>query len=110
MVRGFSVPVAPMPTNTRALVTVRFIESGTVNGLEVTRFCDLPFANDYWYLIKGRTENILESAARAGETGNFRVVGFDAAGLNSSGDFHGSGSTGSYPIHDELSIGSRESP
>jgi len=71
MVRGFSVPVAPMPTNTRALITVRFIESGTVNGLEVTRFCDLPFANDYWYLIKGCTENILESVARAGETGNF---------------------------------------
>src|SRR5262245_14825271 len=55
---------------------------------------DLLFANDYWYLIKGRTENILESAARAGETGNFRVVGFDeSAGLNNSGDFHGSGAT-----------------
>src|SRR6266542_3746191 len=77
MVRGFSIPVAMTPTKTRALITVRFTESGTVNGLEVKRFFDLPYTNDYWYLIKGGTENILESVARAGETSNFRVVGFD---------------------------------
>jgi hypothetical protein len=72
---GFPITVAPI--NTRALITVRFTESGTVNGLEVARFFNHPFTNDYWYLIKGGTENILESAAHAGETSNFRVVGFD---------------------------------
>ena len=69
--------VTTMPTNTRALITVRFTESGTVNGLGVARFFNPPFTNDYWYLIKGGTENILESVAHAGETSNFRVVGFD---------------------------------
>lgn len=72
-----ALPVRVAPTNTRALITVRFTESGTVNGLEVARFFNPPFTNDYWYLIKGGTENILESAAHAGETSNFRVVGFD---------------------------------
>jgi hypothetical protein len=70
-------PLTVAPTNTRALITVRFTESGTVNGLEVARFFNPPFTNDYWYLIKGGTENILESAAHTGETSNFRVVGFD---------------------------------
>ena len=75
MLRTFPLTVAP--TNTRALITVRFTGSGTVNGLEVARFFNPPFTNDYWYLIKGGTENILKSAAHAGETSNFRVVGFD---------------------------------
>ena len=70
-------PITVAPINTRALIIVRFTDSGTVNGLEVARFFNHPFTNDYWYLIKGGTENILESAKHAGETSNFRVVGFD---------------------------------
>jgi hypothetical protein len=45
---GGGFPTAgTMPTNTRALVTVRFAESGTVNGLEVARYFSVPFINDY---------------------------------------------------------------
>ncbi len=71
----FPVEVATTPTNTRALITVHFTGSGTVNGLEVARFFNPPFTNDYWYLINGGAEKILKSAERAGETSNFRVVG-----------------------------------
>jgi hypothetical protein len=77
-----ALPIRVAPTNTRALITVRFTESGTVNGLEVARFFKAPFANDYWYLIRGGTENILKSAAHVGETSNFRVVGFDKSADN----------------------------
>ena len=77
-----ALPFRVAPTNTRALITVRFTESGTVNGLEVARFFRPPFTNDYWYLIKGNTENILKSAAHAGETSNFRVVGSDKVADN----------------------------
>jgi hypothetical protein len=63
--------------NTRALITVRFSDKGTVNGLEAARYFDSPFINDYWYLIEGKPENILELAARVGEANNFRAVGFD---------------------------------
>jgi hypothetical protein len=65
------------PTNTQALITVRFSGSGTVKGLEVARYFNPPFTNDYWYMIEGRPENILELAARAGETSGFRVLGVD---------------------------------
>jgi hypothetical protein len=76
-------PLSVATTDTRALITVHFTESGTVNGLEVERFFNPPFINDYWYLIKKGAENILKSAERAAETSNFRVVGFD----NSAGRF-----------------------
>jgi hypothetical protein len=66
-----------MPTNTRAVITVRFNESRTVDGLEVERYFNPPFINDYWYIFKAKPENILESAMRAGEANNFRVVGLD---------------------------------
>lgn len=79
----FPIAIATTPTNTRALITVHFTENGTVNGLEVARFFNPPFTNDYWYLIKGGTENFFKSAARAGEASNFRVAGFD----DSSGRF-----------------------
>ena len=85
-----ALPFRVAPTNTRALITVRFTESGTVNGLEVARFFKPPFTSDYWYLIKAGTENILESAAQAGETSNFRVIGFDK-------------SAGRFALEDDLS-------
>jgi len=69
-------------TNTQTLITVRFSGSGTVKGLEVARYFNPPFTNDYWYMIDGRPENILELAARAGETSGFRVL---SAGKSGSG-------------------------
>ena len=84
------VEVVTTPTNTRALITVHFTESGTVNGLEVARFFNPPFTNDYWYLTKGDAEKILKSAERAGETSNFGVVGTNP-------------SAGSFALTDRLS-------
>lgn len=77
-------PVAPatVATNTRALISVRFTDSGKVCAFEVERFFDPPFINDYWYLTKDDTQNILESVMRSGEASDFRVAESDkAAGM-----------------------------
>ena len=68
-------PVAPttVATNTRALISVRFTDSGKVCALEVERFFDLPFNNDYWYIIKDGTQNVLEAVISAGEASDLRV-------------------------------------
>ena len=72
-------PVAPatVATNTRALISVRFTDSGKVSALEVARFFDPPFNNDYWYLTKDDAQNILESVMRAAEANAFRVAESD---------------------------------
>ena len=71
----FPLTFATVPTNTRALITVTFKDSQTVTSLKVERFFNAPFINDYFYFLDRVAE--LESAARAGETSNFRVGGFD---------------------------------
>jgi hypothetical protein len=70
----FPIAAATRPTHAQALITVRFSANGTVNGLEVARYIKPPFSNDYWYTMEGKSQNILELAARAGEAGKFRVV------------------------------------
>ncbi len=74
-------PVAPVvaPTDTRAVITVWFTETGIVKGLEVTRYFDAPFTNDYRYLVKASEQNTLESVTRIGESSNLRVAGSDKA-------------------------------
>ena len=77
-------PVAPatVVTNTRALISVRFTDSGNVGALEVARFFDLPFNNDYWYIIKEDAQNVLDSIMRSAEASDFRVAQSDkAAGM-----------------------------
>lgn len=77
-------PVAPatVATNTRALISVRFTDTGKVCALEVERFFDPPFISDYWYLTKDDTQNILASVMRAAEANDFRVAESDkAAGM-----------------------------
>jgi hypothetical protein len=71
----FPITVTTVPTNTRALITVTFKDSQTVTSLKVERFFNAPFINDYFYFLDRDAE--LESAARAGETSNFRVGGLD---------------------------------
>jgi hypothetical protein len=66
----FPATAATTSTNTRALITVRFAESGTVKGLEVERYFNPPFTNDYWAVIDERADSILELAARAAEGNN----------------------------------------
>ena len=71
------VSAGVVPTNTRAVVTVTFSEAGIVKGIEVARFFDEPFINDYWYLLNQASKDPLESVAAIGES-----VGFKVAGLN----------------------------
>jgi len=75
--------IPPMPTtvatNTRALITMRFNEAGTVKGLEVARYFSDPYMHDYWYLLKESPANQLESVALLGESSGFKVLELDKA-------------------------------
>lgn len=66
-----------IPINTRALVVVTFNETGVVKRIEVARFFDEPFVNDYWYIVKEAAKDPMESLASLGES-----IGFKAAGLD----------------------------
>jgi hypothetical protein len=66
-----------IPINTRALVVVTFNETGVVKRVEVARFFDEPFVNDYWYILKEAAKDPMESLASLGES-----IGFKAAGLD----------------------------
>lgn len=66
-----------VPTNTRAVVMMSFNESGVIKHLEVTRFFENPFVNDYWYLVKKAGAEPLESVATLGESVGMKVVGLD---------------------------------
>jgi hypothetical protein len=72
-------PVAPatVATNTRALIAVRFTDAGKVTALEVARFFDPPFINDYWYRIKDGAPKVLEQLMSTGEFNDFRVADSD---------------------------------
>jgi hypothetical protein len=65
------------PTNTRAVVTVAFNDTGVMKRLEVARFFEEPFINDYWYAVKDAAKAPLDSIARMGETAGMKVVGLD---------------------------------
>ena len=66
-----------VPTNTRAVVLMSFNDSGVVKHLEVARFFEDPFVNDYWYLVKKAGAEPLESIATLGESVGMKVVGLD---------------------------------
>ncbi len=65
------------PTNTRAVVTVAFNDAGVMKRLEVARYFDEPFINDYWYVVKEAAKEPLESIAKLGEAAGMKVVGLD---------------------------------
>ena len=69
-----------VPTNTRAVVTVAFNDTGVMKRLEVSRFFDEPFINDYWFALKDAGNEPLESIAKMGETAGMKVVGLDKQG------------------------------
>lgn len=54
----FPITAATESTNTRAFVTVRFNKHQTVSTLEVHRFFNTPFVNNYSYLLD-RTTDVL---------------------------------------------------
>jgi hypothetical protein len=66
-----------VPINTRAVVTIGFSEANVVKSIEVARFFDEPFINDYWYLIKQTAKDPLEAVAEIGESAGFKVAGLD---------------------------------
>ena len=66
-----------VPTNTRAVVSVRFSEAGIIKGVTVARFFDEPWVNDYWYLVKPSAKDPLESVAAIGESAGFKVAGLN---------------------------------
>ena len=68
------------PTNTRAVVTLAFNDRDVVQRLEVARFFNDPFINDYWYIVKETTKEPLESIAKLGEATGMKVVGLEKDG------------------------------
>ena len=74
-----AIPVAAgtVPTNTRAVVTLTFNEAGIVKAIEVARFFEEPFINDYWFLVKQSAKDTLESVAAISESAGFKVAGLD---------------------------------
>jgi hypothetical protein len=73
----FPITAATESTNTRAVVTMRFNKHQTVSTLEVRRFFNTPFLNDYSYFLERITDRTLEAVRRAGETSNFRLSELD---------------------------------
>jgi len=76
---GGALPVSAgvIPINTRAVVTVGFSEAGVVKAIEVARFFEEPFLNDYWFLVKQSAKDPLESVAAISESAGFKVAGLD---------------------------------
>src|SRR5581483_878804 len=74
-----ALPIAAgvVPVNTRALVVVTFNEAGVAKRIEVARFFEEPFINEYWYLIKGTVKEPLEAVADPGEAARFKATGMD---------------------------------
>lgn len=74
-----AIPVSAgtIPVNTRAVVTVGFSEAGIVKAIEVARFFEEPFVNDYWFLVKQSAKDPLESVAAISESAGFKVAGLD---------------------------------
>lgn len=75
------LPVAAgtVATNTRAVVTVSFSEAGIVKAIEVARFFEEPFVNEYWFLVKQSANDPFESLTALGEANGFKVTGPDKA-------------------------------
>jgi hypothetical protein len=74
---AFPISAGVVPTNTRAVVTVSFSQAGIVKRIEVARFFDEPFVNDYWFLMRETVKDPLASLANLAES-----VGFKIAGVN----------------------------
>ena len=64
-------------TNTRAVVTAAFDDTGVMKRLEVARFFDAPFINDYWYAVKDSADEPLPAIAKIAEAVGMKAVGLD---------------------------------
>ncbi|HWH77807.1 MAG TPA: hypothetical protein VNT76_10570 [Candidatus Binatus sp.] len=66
------------PTNTRAVVTAQFDGNGVVKQLEIMRYFEDPFINEYWYLVKESEKEPLQSVAKLGESIGMKAALIDA--------------------------------
>lgn len=66
-----------VPTNTRAVVSIAFNDAGVMKRLEVARYFEEPFVNEYWYAISDAAKEPLDSIAKMGESAGMKVVGLD---------------------------------
>ncbi|HZD42272.1 MAG TPA: hypothetical protein VE131_16230, partial [Terriglobales bacterium] len=75
------LPIIPVnqPTNTRALITMRFSKDGIVKRLLVERYFDAPYTNDYWYWLSESAGNVLESVSRLAAASGLQTVNPDLA-------------------------------
>ena len=71
------VSAGVVPTNTRAIVAVTFNDAGVVRIIEVWRYFEDPFINDYWYLVNESARNPLEAVAAIGESVGFKAIALD---------------------------------
>jgi hypothetical protein len=86
------VSAGVVPTNTRAIVGITFNEAGVVKAIEVARYFEEPYVNDYWYLVKASAKDPLESVATTGESAGFKATALDKnAGTLSLDDPAGKG-------------------
>jgi hypothetical protein len=74
---AFPIRFDVVPINTKAVIAVTFNAAGVVSRVEIARFFDQPFINDYWYLVKPSAEAPLAAIARVAESAGFRVAGLD---------------------------------
>lgn len=65
------------PTNTRAIIMVSFDDAGVLSRLEVERFFEQPFVNDYWFQVKDSAKEPLRSFAGIADSMGFKVIGLD---------------------------------
>jgi hypothetical protein len=68
------VSAGVVPTNTRAIVGITFNEAGIVKAIEVARYFEEPFIDDYWYLLKESAKDPLEAVAAIGESVGFKTT------------------------------------
>jgi len=71
----FSAGVSP--TNTRAVLTAQFNTNDVVKQLEIMRFFDDPFINEYWYLVKESEKEPLQAVAKLGESIGMKAASID---------------------------------
>jgi hypothetical protein len=69
--------VGTTPTNTRFVINTQFDANGVLKQIEIMRFFDYPFINDYWYLVKESEKEPLQSLAKLGESMGMKAASID---------------------------------
>lgn len=81
--RMLPITAGVIPTNTRAIIAVSFDDSGVLSRLEVERFFEQPFVNDYWFRLKDSAQEPLISLTAIAQSLGYKVLRLD----NNTGAF-----------------------